>query len=101
MWRSASGVSDGQSPGLFLHWLRLSRQGCLSGAQCRRFDEASIGRHQVAGLEQQHIATHDLRRGDHCGVTVAHHPGPGRGQARQRGHGLLGAIFLEEADAPR
>ena len=66
--------------------------------QYRCVDETGIGRHQIPRIQEQDIATHHLRRGNDCGVTTTHDPGPGRSQARQRRHGPLGAIFLEKAE---
>ena len=77
LWRSASGVSGETDARLFLHGLGFPGQRCLSRPQGRSFEQTRIGRHQVARLQQQHVARHNLGCGHHCGMTATHHPGPG------------------------
>ena len=60
--------------------------------------EPGVGGHDVSGLQDQRVADHHLRRGNHDGRPVAQHAGPRRGHGPQGLHRPLRPILLEEAD---
>ena len=60
--------------------------------------EAHVGGHEVAGLEQHHVAGHQLPRGHDQGGPVAQHAGIGRGHLLQGRERLLGLRLLHHAD---
>ena len=84
--------------GLLFHRHALAGQRGLLDPQVDRLDEAHVGGHVVAGLQQDHVAGHQLARGHHPGGAVAHHPRLGGGHLLQGRERLLGLGFLHHAD---
>ena len=73
-------------------------RAAISTASSRDFDEAAIGRDGVAGVEHDDVARDELD-GRYLGqLAVAQHPREGRHHRLQRLSGLLGSVFLDEAD---
>ncbi len=77
--------------------LRLAGEGGLLDAEAGRLGQADVGGHQVPGLQQDHVAGHQVAGGDVPGQPGAHHGDLGDGQALQGGDGLLGLVLLEGA----
>ncbi len=77
--------------------LRLARQGRLVDTQRRRLDEAQVGRHDVALLEEHDVAGDDLACWDETGLPVADDTGLGARHPLEGVHGLLGPVLLDEA----
>ena len=60
--RSASGASRGEGAGALLDGLRLAGERRLVRAERRGLDEARVGGDEVARLEHEQVAAHDLAR---------------------------------------
>ena len=68
------------------------------GLKRGHLQQAHIGRHHRAGVQQHDVARHQLLCGNAVRAAVAQHARHGRGQLAQGRDRRLGAIFLDEAD---
>ena len=80
------------------HRLALPRQRRLGDGQRAGLKQTAVRGDRVTLHEQQHIAGHDLGRGDPLLAPVAEHAGRRRGQPLQCGHRLLGTRLLHVAE---
>ena len=96
--RSARIVSAGSGSVCFSTGTRFAGQRRFVDVQIALVQQAQIGRHAVAGLQQHHVAGHELRRGNPQLLTAAPHRGLGDDHLRQRVDGLLRFRLLEVAD---
>ena len=83
--------------GVLLHRSRFAGQRGLFHFQVDRFQQANVSRDEVAGFQKNHVAGHQLARGNGSAVPVAQHLGFRRGQLLQCRQGLFGAAFLDDA----
>ncbi len=84
--------------GIFAHRKAFAGKGAFLHAQLRRFRQAQVGGHKVAGTQHHKVARHKLRGGDFLLPPVPHHMGPRAGKAAQRLDRALRAAFLYHAD---
>ncbi len=61
-------------------------------------EDAGVGRHAVAGFEQQNVAGNQVDGGNHGLVPGPAHPGNRRQHVAQGGQRRLGPVLLEEAE---
>jgi len=92
------GVDLRQRPDGLGHRLGLPGQGRLVDPQRPRLDQAQVSRDHVPGCEQDDVTRHQLRRGDLADPAGSQDPDAWRGHRLERGHRLLGAVLLDEAD---
>ena len=78
--------------------LRLAGERGFVDLERGQFDQAQVGRHDVAGLEFNQVAGHQLRRVNQRGVSVADDARLRAGHFLQGRHRALGAVFLDETD---
>jgi hypothetical protein len=87
----------GEHAGALLDRIGLTGQGRLIDQQLLRPDDPAVGRHDIAGVEHQHVADHDILHGHRALLAAAAdlhlHPDLGH----QRIDGLSGAVLLPEA----
>ena len=76
----------------------LAGERRLLDPQPGRLDQPKIGGHDVAGLEQHHVAGHQLDRGDLDHPAIAVRPDRRHGEPAQRGDGPLGPVLLDEPE---
>ena len=81
----------------FLGRLRFAGQRGFIHLERRQFQQAQVGRHHVAGFEQDDIARHQLDRRDFPDRAIADHGSRRGGHPFQCRHGALGAILLDES----
>ncbi len=85
--------------GAFVDRHRFPGQDRLPGpARPARTDQAQIGRHPVAGLQQHDIAPHEVFGRETCPLPATQHIGPRRQHRPDRRHRVLGPAFLDEPD---
>ncbi len=77
---------------------RLAGEGRFVAMEVVDVEEAEIGRHAVAGLEQDHVAGNELRGGHAKLASSATHDGLGGDHATEGFDGLFRPAFLDEAD---
>ena len=65
-------------------------------AQRERFDQAAVGRNEIAFLQQHDIARHKIGGEHFHDLAATHRAHLLRQQLAQRDHGLLGPVFLPE-----
>ncbi len=80
-----------------LNWLGLAGESGLLDLQAHVLQQAAVGGHEVAGLQDDDVAGHKIDRGDFLDLAVAADADGGNGQLLERGHGLLCPVFLAEA----
>jgi len=80
---------------------RFASQHRLLHEAVARHEYARIGRDQIAGCQQQHIARHDLGGGNRRFVAIAQHARARRDRRAQALGDVAGAHFLHEVDADR
>jgi len=77
---------------------RLPCQHRLLNGQVARFDQASVGGHQIAGRQPKHIARHDGAKRHFPPLAVAQHGGGRRDRGAQSVGRVLRLIRLPEVD---
>ncbi len=77
---------------------RFPGQRRLVELQAARADQAQVGRHAVARLQQDDVARHDGLGRNGGAAAVAEHRGTWVDHAADRGQGVLGPALLDEAD---
>jgi hypothetical protein len=75
----------------------LASEGRLGDAERDRLQHPRVGGHRVALLKEEHVAGHDLGRRHHPLLAVAKQACDRCGHRSERGHRLLGAGLLDEA----
>ena len=78
--------------------LRFTGQGRLVDAQRGRLHETQVGGDDVALLEEEDVARHDIPGGHELRLVVPDDARLRAGHALERIHGLLGPVLLDEAD---
>ena len=81
------------------HFVKASGLRWLT--QIGRFQDAQIGRDDVAGFEHDHIAGHQFAGRDFAQRAAAADAHAGHRQLLKRGDCALGAVFLQEAQAAK
>ena len=87
--------------GMFFDWHGLAGQRGFLHLQVDRFDNASIGRYSIAGVQDDHIAWNHLAGRDLDFLPVSDDRGCGRSHLPQRLDGPLGAILLNKPEKDR
>ena len=77
---------------------RFAGQGRLVDQQATRMHQAQVGRHAVAGFQQDDVAGHQAGHIHHLPVTAAQHPRGRREHRLQGRQRLFGLALLDEAD---
>ena len=89
-------VRGGQGFGLLADRFRFAGERGFHRAELDGVEQAQVGRHDVAGFEPDDVAGHQLPRGQFLQFAVAADAHARAGQLLEGGHGLLGAVFLDE-----
>ena len=92
-----SGAAELQGFGEFGHRDALAGEGGFLGLETGTFQQAAVGGDGVAGLQQHHVAHHQLFAGKHGHPPLPQHPGGGGGHGLEGLDGLLGLAFLIDA----
>ena len=89
-------VRGGQRLGLFPDRFRFAGERGFHCAELDGVEQAQVGGHDVAGFKPDDVAGHQLPRGEFLQFAVAADAHARAGQLLEGGHGLLGAVFLDE-----
>src|SRR5690606_15811682 len=84
--------------GDFNHGGAFTSEGCLFGFQGMRAEETRVGRHNVAGFQEDNISGYEFLGIDLHWVTVANGSGSLGCHFLKHSHGLFGVVFLPVAD---
>jgi len=83
---------------MLFHGIGFSGQQRLVDEEVLGFEQAAVGRHQVARRQQHHIAGHQLLHRQVLAQIVAQHRGTNRDRLLQAVDGASGAKFLDEIE---
>ena len=90
-----------KAAGVFFHCDRFASQRGFFNLQIYRFEQTGIGGHAVTGMQENHIARHQLTRRDFDFRSIAQNGCGGRRHLLQRFNRAFGAIFLNKAQQNR